>query len=385
MTDVESEFRPEVRRALPAIIGVRFVINVAMRMTYTFLPAFARGANLSVESMSTILSARELTSLSAPLTGRASDRFGPLKVMAYGGLLAGVGLLIATLGAPGLWIGLLTFGFGRTAHQVALGAWIGNVVAYERRGRATGLIELTWGGAALIGLPLVGFLLGWLPWWSAFAGLGVLALLFSLRLRTHQPHRFERDESPTRKPQMTRAAVAAIATNGAINGAAQFLFLGHGLWLEDSYGLDTAEVGLAIVAIGAIEVVATLGSSRLTDRLGKRRSMLGGTILMTAALLTLAINSTPPLAVGLGVLVVAFLGFEYAVVSAIPLMSELDPGARAQMIGRSVSVATVVRAVVTLVASAIYLSSGFATLMAVAASAGVLAIVLATFVMVEPA
>jgi predicted MFS family arabinose efflux permease len=384
VSDVASEFRPEVRRALPAIIGVRFVINVAMRMTYTFLPAFARGADLSVESMSTILSARELTSLSAPLTGKASDRFGPLTVMAYGGLLAGVGLLLATLGAPGLVVGLLIFGFGRTAHQVALNSWIGNVVAYERRGRATGLIELTWGGAALLGLPLIGFLIGWLTWWSAFGLLGVLTLAFSLRLRTHEPPRVDGHGEATRKPEMTRTVIAALATNGAITAAAQFLFLGHGLWLEDAYDLNTAEIGLAIVAIGAIEVVATLGSSRLTDRIGKRRSMLGGTVLMTAALLALAINSTPPLAVGLGVLVIAFLGFEYAVVSAIPLMSELDPGARAQMIGRSVSVSTVVRAVVTIVASAIYVSSGFAALMAVATGAGVIAIVLAAFVMVEP-
>jgi predicted MFS family arabinose efflux permease len=385
VSDAASEFRPEVRRALPAIIGVRFVINVAMRMTYTFLPAFARGTNLSVESMSTILSARELTSLSAPLTGKASDRFGPLTVMAYGGLLAGTGLLLATLGAPGLVIGLLIFGFGRTAHQVALNSWIGNVVAYERRGRATGLIELTWGGAALLGLPLIGFLIGWLTWWSAFGLLGVLALGFSLRLRTHEPPKVPGGGEATRKPEMTRTVIAALATNGAITASAQFLFLGHGLWLEDTYDLNTAEIGLAIVAIGAIEVVATLGSSRLTDRLGKRRSMLGGTVLMTAALFVLAVNSTPPLAVGLAVLVVAFLGFEYAVVSAIPLMSELDPGARAQMIGRSVSVATVIRAVVTLIASAIYVSSGFSALMAVATGAGVLAILLAAFVMVEPA
>jgi predicted MFS family arabinose efflux permease len=379
-----SDFRPEVRRVLPSIIGVRFVINIAMRMGYTFLPAFARGAGLSVGSMSTALSVRELTSLSAPLTGKASDRLGPLTVMMYGGLVAAGGLLVATLGAPGLILGLIIFGFGRTAHQVALNAWIGGVVAYERRGRATGLIELTWGGAALVGLPLVGLLIGAFSWWTAFAILGLLALFFSLRMRTLEPTRDPVTSDARRKPRMTRTAVAALATNGAMNGAAQFLFLGHGLWLEDTYALNTAEIGLAILAVGLVEVVATFGSSRLTDRVGKRRSMLGGSIVMTGAMFILAFFSAPPLGVGLLLLVTAFLGFEYGIVSAIPLISELDPGARAEMVGRSVSVSTVIRAVVTLAATSIYVNQGFATLMMVATAAGVLAIVLAAFVMIEP-
>ena len=373
-----------MRRLLPAIIGVRFAINVAMRMTYTFLPAFARGSGLSVGTMGTVLSARELTALSAPLSGKLSDRLGPLTMMAYGGILAGCGLLLATLRAPGLIAGMIVFGFGRTAHQVAMGSWIGDAVAYERRGRATGLIELTWGGAALLGLPLIGYMIGWLPWWSAFALCGVVALVLGIGVSRSEPPRTDHDSTADRKPRMNRDAVAAITTNAMMTAAAQFLFLGHGLWLEDSYGLDTAEVGLAIVAVGFVEVVATLGSSRLTDRIGKRRSMLGGTAVMTAAIATLAVFSTPPLAIGLILLVVAFLGFEYGIVSAIPLMSELDPGARAQMIGRSVSVSTVVRAVVTLAASAIYLASGFSMLMTIATGAGVIACALAAFVMVDP-
>ena len=381
----ESSFRPDVRRALPAVIAMRFAINVSMRMTYTFLPAFARGAGLSVESMSTALSARELTALSAPLTGKASDRYGPLTVMSYGGAVAAAGLLLATLGAPGLIVGMLVFGFGRTAHQVAMGSWIGNVVAYERRGRATGLIELTWGGSALVGLPLAGLLIDGIAWWAPFLILGMLALIAAIRVRAQEQGRAREERRETRKPHMTKTAVAALATNGAMTAAAQFLFLGHGLWLEDTYGLDTAEIGLAIVAVGAVEVVATSGSARLTDRLGKRRSMLGGATLMTGALILLAVFSTPPLWLGLLVLVTAFLGFEYGIVSAIPLVSELDPGARAEMVGRAISISTVVRAVITLVATAIYVSQGFAVLMAVASAAGLLAIVLAAFVMVEPA
>ncbi len=369
---------------LPAVLGVRFIINLAMRMGYTFLPAFARGAGLSVEAMSTTLSARELTALSAPVSGKMSDRYGPVTVMAYGGLVAGAGLMVAMFGAPGLVIGMLIFGFGRTAHQVALGAWVGGVVAYERRGRATGLIELTWGGSALVGLPLAGLLIDGIGWWTVLGLLGVAGLGLSLRVRALESRQPSATPTDSRRPRMTNTAVAALATNGAMTAAAQFLFLGHGLWLEDTYDLDTAEVGFAVVAVGAIEVVATIGSSRLTDRLGKRRSMLGGTLLMTLALAGLAAYPTPPLWFGLVLLVVAFLGFEYGIVSAIPLVSELDPGARAGMVGRAISISTVVRAVGTLVATALYVRHGFAVLMTVATAAGVLALALNLFAMVEP-
>ncbi|MEM8706909.1 MAG: MFS transporter [Actinomycetota bacterium] len=379
-----SSFRPEVRRALPSIVAVRFLINVSMRMAYTFLPAFARGTGLSVGATSGVLSARELTALSAPLMGRLGDRHGAVRVMGLSGLVAGAGLLIATLGAPGLMIGFVVLGFGRTANQVTLNAWVGSEVAYERRGRATGLIELTWGGAALVGLPLVGLLIDGIAWWMPLAVLGGLVMLFSALILRRESAAHRPDPTSTRKPHMTSAAVAALATNGALTAAAQFLFLTHGLWLEDEYALDTAEVGLAIVAVGAVEVVATMGSSRLTDGLGKRRSILGGTALMTVMMVLLAVVDAPPLWLGLLILVTAFLGFEFGIVSAIPLLSELDPGARAQMVGRAVSVTTLVRAAITPLATVLYTSVGFSATMFTAAGAGLIAIVLAAFVMVEP-
>lgn len=381
---VSSPFRPEVRRLLPTVLVVRFAINVSMRMAYTFLPAFARGTGLSVGAMSAVLSARELVSLCAPWAGRLSDRHGNPFLMACGGLVAGVGLLLATLGAPGLVIGLVVFGFGRTVHQVALGAWVGSVIAYERRGRATGLIELTWGGAALVGIPLVGLLIDGAGWRVPFALLGCTAIAASAVMARRAAGARPREAVVGRRPRMSRSAVAALATNGAMTGAAQFLFLGHGLWLEDTYALDTAQVGFAVLAVGAIEVVATLGSSRFTDRLGKRRSMVAGSVLMTLAMVALAVSSAPPLWIGLGLLVVAFLGFEYGIVSAIPLIAELDPGARAGMVGRGVAISTVVRAIGTAVATLVYVNAGFSVLMTGAAAMGAVAVLLASVVMSEP-
>ena len=162
-------------------------------------------------------------------------------------------------------------------------------VAFSRLSR-----RLRWGGAALVGLPIVGLLIDGLAWWTPQAILGSAILVASLHILRRESSHERPVAVATRKPHMTRPAVAALAANGALTGAAQFLFLTHGLWLEDVYDLETAEVGLAVLAVGAVEVVATMGSSRLTDRLGKRRSIIGGVLVMTSMILLLAAVDAPP-------------------------------------------------------------------------------------------
>ncbi len=158
----------------------------------------------------------------------------------------------------------------------------------------------------------------------------------------------------------------ALASFTLLNGAAQLLVFSHGIWLEDTYGFDAAQVGFAIVAVGVAELLASFSSSRLTDRLGKRNSVAFGALVLTVGLAGLAGVGDPPLAAGLGLLVLAFLGFEFGLVSAIPLVAELDPNARAEVIGRSVGLSIVARAAASLLASLLIIDQGFRLLMVLA-------------------
>ena len=54
------------------------------------------------------------------------------------------------------------------------------------------------------------------------------------------------------------------------------------------------------------------------------------------------------------------------------------------MVGRAVAVTTIVRAITTLVATALYVDQGFGVLMTVASAAGLVAIGLIVLAMVEP-
>jgi len=381
-----GSFSPEARRALRVLVPARFIINTGARMVFSFLPALARGSGLSVGAFSTLLSVRDLTGVVGPLAGRVSRRIGSWRAMIFGGAGAAVGMLLASIGPIGIVIGLLLWGICRAFFLVGINSWIGDVVAYERRAQASGLVELTWAGAALIGLPLAGLAINNLGWRAAPLILGLIGLPLSLVMRqmaapeSSAPGRSDDDEPFSMHPN----TLAALASFALMTSAAQFLLLSHGLWLEDVYDFDPAQIGFAIGAVGVAELVASYGTSLITDRLGKKNAVIAGTAVLGAALLAFAVFPEPPLAVGLGLLMTAFLGFEFAIVSSIPMVSELQPEYRSEVVGRSVGLMTVGRATATFIAGWLYVQAGFAATMAVGALTAALAIALLLNRVVEP-
>lgn len=378
-----QSFRPEVARALPWLLAQRFIGNVGIRFAYTFLPAIARGTGLSIESVSRILGGRDLMALVSPGIGRAADRSGTGRVLTVASAVTAAGLLLSVLGPTGFLVGALVFGVGKIGFDVTMNAWIADEVAYERRGKVSGLIELSWAGAALIGLPICGLLITQFGWRAPFLVLGLLSLplAFGLNRADADGHA---ESGPRKRPRITGQVLLALGAVFGLTASSQLLMVGHGLWLEDGYGFDAAEVGFAIVSVGIIEAIASLASSSVADRLGKRWSMAAGSSLLLFCTIGLALEPVPSLPIGLGLLAGAFLGFEFAFVSSLPLISELDPEARAEMIGITLGASTVVRAIGSVVGAWLYVRHGFGTLMTVSAGAAAIAFVLAATAVREP-
>lgn len=382
-----GSFSPEARRALRVLVPQRFIINTAGRMVFSFLPALARGSGLSVTSFSTVLFARDMTGIVGPLAGRVSRRLGSWRAMVLGGLGSAIGLLLASIGPIGIVVGLVLWGIFKALFLVGINSWIGDVVAYERRAQASGLVELTWAGAALVGLPLVGLSIDTMGWRAAPLILGLvgapLALVMARMAAPAEEHAVPAPTSSIFAMQPnTRFALVSFAL---MTAAAQFLLLSHGLWLEDTYDFDPAQIGFAIGAVGVAEFVASYGTSLLTDRLGKKNAVLFGTAVLGLALVGFAFAPAPPLFVGLGLLMIAFLGFEFAIVSSIPMVSELEPTYRSEVVGRSVGLMTVSRAVATFAAGWLYVHAGFAATMAAGAATAAVSVALLIMRVVEPA
>lgn len=351
---------------------------------FTFLPSFARGTGLTIEQMGQVLTLRDLTGLGAPAMGRLADRKGTGPVMAFTSLLVGAGLLLSVFSTIGLLVGFVVMGIGKIGYDVALNAWVGDEVSYDRRARAFGLLELTWAAAALVGIPLCGLLIDRISWRAAPVALGIASLLIGFRVRQVVDRPTIHPDQAKVRPQLTPRVMATLFGLGSLTLTSQLLFVSHGIWLEDAFGLTPSSVGSVVIVFGLIEVTATLTTTAITDRLGKRNAVLLGGVLLLFGTTVLARMTDPSLASGLILLGIAFLGFEFAFVSSLPLVAELDPKARAQIIGLFLGFGTVIRAAGSLIGTMLYVGGGISRVMTLGAISTAVSLVIVILFVREP-
>jgi predicted MFS family arabinose efflux permease len=118
--------------------------------------------------------------------------------------------------------------------------------------------------------------------------------------------------------------------------AIEIPFIVYGAWLEDSFHLSLSRLGLASMVVGLAEGAAEAGSSQLTDRWGKRRSVLAGLLGLAAGLVALPWLARLGLVGALLGIAAVVLAFEFAIVSVLPLATELVPDARASLLSFNV-------------------------------------------------
>jgi OFA family oxalate/formate antiporter-like MFS transporter len=118
--------------------------------------------------------------VTAGFGGYLNNRFGPRIVATAGGILYGLGVLLATLATPNIFILYLTFGI-----IGGIGVGLGYIVALamlikwfpDRRGFITGLAVAGFGGGALITSPVAAALIKSVGLGSTFLYLGIAYLV----------------------------------------------------------------------------------------------------------------------------------------------------------------------------------------------------------------
>ena len=348
------------RGQLAAVYVGRFTGNWGLRFVFPFLPAIARGLGIPLATAGLIAGARELTGLSGPLLARGIDR-GHRR---WGLVLSLLGMsvcLFASGLSPGValfTIGMLAFGVAKTGYDVSAIAWIGDHTTYERRGAVIGVVETSWAMAFLVGVPVAAWLIDTASWRAPFLFIGVLALVMSgVVARVLPPDPVQTGSAPRSGAHLSRAALAFYLMLVLLNLGPQLVFASYGAWLEDSFGFTIAAIGVATIALGAVELVGSSGSALLTDRLGKKNSILAGMCITVPALLLLG-PADGNQAASLVLLGFVFLGFEFAIVSSFPLAAELDPEARAAGVGTSFAALTLGRAIGTALGVWLYVEYG---------------------------
>jgi predicted MFS family arabinose efflux permease len=137
------------------------------------------------------------------------------------------------------------------------------------------------------------------------------------------------------------------------SAANETINLVFGIWMEDAFGLKIAALSAASVAIGLAELTGESMVGVWVDRLGKPKAITLG--LLANSLTALAFpylgQTLPGAVIGLFFF---YLTFEFALVSTIPMMTEIMPGARATMMAVNISALSLGRALGSYVAPTFY-------------------------------
>ena len=334
-----------------SFIATRLIFNTFHRMVYPFLPYFMRGLGVDLGQMSAALSLRALAGAFSPFLAVIADLRGRKAGMLLGTVFFIVGVTLVAV-HPVFWTFVAALFLATIGYLVfipSMQAYLGDRVPYEKRGLPLALTELSWSLSFIIGVPLTGFLISKYGWTSPFpwlAGLGLLALILLSRLLPADPPPARTGANPLSSFRTVLAspmALVGLAMGVAFTIANESVNLVFGIWMESSFGFKLTALGLVAVAIGLAEFCGELLVGGSVDRLGKVRAVALGLLANCAAALALAAFGTS-LAGAVACLVLFYLTFEFTIVSSLPLMSEILPGARATLMAVNIALLSLGRA-----------------------------------------
>ena len=359
-----------LRSQLTAFTAIRTVFNTAHRMAYPFLGVFARGLGVDITTISLVVSSRSFIGMLAPFISSVSDQRGRKFGMLAGTLTfsLAVGLVVLYPSLVTLSAALFLSLIGKYLFDPAMQAYLGDRVPYRQRGLALSITEMGWSFAFIGGVPLVGLLIARFGWSAPFPLLFLLGLCMSALIWRMLPGE---DPHHDLQQQMTRGPWAnfrAVLTNSSVlaaisialwaSAANEMVNLIFGVWLEDKFALKIAALGAASAVIGISELSGEGLVALFTDRLGKPRALGLGLAASAVSSLALPLLGRSELGALIG-LFFFYLTFEFVMVSHVPMMTEVLPGARATVMSFNLAGHSIGRGIGALLAVFVYQSFGF--------------------------
>ena len=358
---LDDSFDHEIRSNITAVTIARLVANAAYRFAPLFLATIARGFDVPLSTLGFAVFISELSGFASPFAGRLVDRLTHRNSMVLGLIGSALGCTIAAISTSPLLfaVGVTVLALTKQSFDLGLGAWIADHVPYTQRGKIVGLTETAWALGLLIGVSVMGLITAATNWRIGFA-FAVLCLLIStyviyVRVTNHDKVTHESHSSTPQR--VTGNAWFVVATMFCIMSSAQNLFVTFGAWLEDEFQFGAAQLAVAGFSLGLVELVASVSSSRQTDKWGKEQSIAFGAMLVVPAGILLNLGSHN-FTIGILAVFIYFLGFEFSVVSLLPLATSLVPNSPGTGLGWVLGAGTLGRAVIAIAATHLFESYG---------------------------
>lgn len=331
--------------ALPAIAAflALFAIGVDNYIMIAILPQLGVDFGRSASIIGLLSSAYALPlALLAPLFGPISDRIGRRRTM-----IAGMTTFLIAIGASGL---APTYEFLLAARFInGLGAAIFVPAAYayvadrskpETRAKAMSTLMTSFPAAALLGLPLGGFITSACGWRGVFGFIGLVAVLALLILWTlpedHQPGtQITGYREGLRRvlgdPKVLKVISVTLLWMAAAGGSGTYI----GQFFHEKYKLNSDQIGLVLMVIGVAGISATRLGAHFINRVGTRRSVLFGIAAFGVAILILPWTPVMPVSI----LVYGFWAFGtwFGFPAQQTIVSELGAGMRGTVLSFNTS------------------------------------------------
>ena len=358
---LDDSFDKEIRRNITAVTVARLVANAAYRFAPLFLATIARGFEVSLSTLGFAIFVSELSGFASPLAGRIVDRLTHRSSMVLGLVGSAIGCTIAAVSTSPLMfaVGVTVLALTKQSFDLGLGAWIADHVPYDQRGKIVGLTETAWALGLLVGVSVMGLITAATNWriGFAFAVLCLVVSMFVIFNRVTNEVREIHESRSTTPQRVTGNSWLVVATMFFIMCSAQNLFVTFGAWLEDEFQFGAARLAVAGFSLGLVELVASVSSSRQTDKWGKERSIALGALLVIPGGIFLCLGSNN-LIIGLIGVFIYFLGFEFSVVSLLSLATSLVPNSPGTGLGWVLGAGTLGRAVMAIIATHLFESFG---------------------------
>lgn len=354
----------ELTRSVAILTLSRTVVNTTRRFPYAFLPTIARQLNVPLSNVQNVMSIQAGVGATSPLLGTLSERYGRKRVMmAMLLLIAFAGIIGALL--PKFWmfaVVMVVFGISKMIFDPTIHSYAGDRFPYARRGFAMGIIELSWAGSLLISAPIAAILLDLSGVALVFMTISLSSLLMTGVLWRYipadNPHKSQQINGISIKDSLrimrnSPQAMGAVTFSFLLSTANEIFFINYGAWMELSFDLVLTALGTVTIVIAVAEIFGEFVVIGMADRYGKRRLALIGSGVSTVMYFIIPhLSFSLPLA--LAGIFVLFLGVETAIVSSIPLFSEILPNARAVMMSSMMGAASSGRLVGALLGGFLY-------------------------------
>lgn len=336
---------------------------MARRFPYPFVPTIARQLDVSVATVQSIIALQASSGIVSPALGLVTERYRRKWVMVSVLVMMSFSAFFASA-FPHLMVfagAMMLFGLGKVIFDPAMYSYLSENVPYKRRGMALGVGELSWAVALFIISPVGAILLArsnvppiqsnmlslighdhYISLMTTSGGLQAvflflgIACLLSAGFVALTARSYPAISGLTGQRLSLRliwqvigaspAAKASVIYSFIVAMTNEIIFINYGVFMEDRFTLTLALLGSLTVIISAGEVVGEMTVITLSDRIGKRRMTLFGTLIVGLTYFLLPFS--PSLTIALAILFVMFVMAEVAVVSSVPLITEVLPNNR---------------------------------------------------------